>query len=126
MEMTNGDRKRAASRFQPTGQWIRSEKRLAIYLRDRFRCAYCQGDLHDARPSEITLDHLETRSNGGMNHESNLVTACLSCNSRRRDASWMDFASPKAVKAILRQRAKDLAPYLMMARNLMSRKEGGQ
>jgi len=33
---TRGDAKRARSHHQPTGCWCRPEKRLAIYLRDRF------------------------------------------------------------------------------------------
>jgi hypothetical protein len=34
--MTTTARKKARSKHQPTGSWIRPDKRLAIYLRDRF------------------------------------------------------------------------------------------
>ncbi len=50
---------RAHSRHQPTGCWCRQDKRLAIYLRDGFRCLYCLADLHGADPTDITLDHVE-------------------------------------------------------------------
>lgn len=68
--MTNVKRKKSRTPRQPTGQWIRSEKRLAIYL-------------HDAAPADITLDHVVPRSRGGSNEASNLFTACRSCNSAR-------------------------------------------
>jgi hypothetical protein len=116
------ERKRASSKFQPTGCWIRTEKRLAIYLRDRFRCAYCGRDLHDARPADISLDHLECRVDGGQNHETNLVTACRSCNCSRADKAWTAFASARAARRIERQRWLDLAPCMVLARDLVAQK----
>lgn len=96
-----------------TSSWIRRDKRLAIYLRDGMCCAYCGTDLRGARPCDMGLDHLETqaecrprgnrtRSGKSMNHESNLVLACRTCNSARRDMPWRRFAPPGAVKRILR------------------------
>ncbi len=120
--MTNVERKRAGSKFQPTGTWIRTERRLAIYLRDRFRCGYCGRDLHDARPVDITLDHLECRVNGGHNHATNLLTSCRSCNCSRADKAWTAFASPLAARRIARQRALDLTPFLVLARDLIAQK----
>ena len=78
-------------RCQPTGRWIRPEKRLAIYLRDDFLCVYCSRHLADAKPEDVTLDHLRCRTNGGQNHESNLVTACKICNSTRGVTPWKQF-----------------------------------
>lgn len=72
--------------------WIRREKRLAIYLRDGFICVYCRRDLRDAAKSEVSLDHLIPRSEGGDNHQTNLVTACTPCNSSRQDRSLLDWA----------------------------------
>ncbi len=120
--MTNVERKRATSKFQPTGTWIRTEKRLAIYLRDRFHCMYCGRDLHDARPADITLDHLECRMNGGHNHETNLVTSCRCCNCSRADKAWTAFASVPVVRRIERQRRLNLASYLVLARDLIAQK----
>ena len=113
--------KKTRSKHQPTGEWIRREKRLAIYLRDKFRCAYCRIDLHDAAPQDITLDHLEARANGGMNHEVNLVTACRSCNCSRQSREWAQFASAQAVRRINRTRWIPL--NLDLARDLIARRK---
>jgi 5-methylcytosine-specific restriction endonuclease McrA len=73
-------------------KWITRERRLALYIRDGFACAYCGTDLRNARPAEVTLDHLVCRVSGGGNESANLVTACRSCNSSRGDRSYEDFA----------------------------------
>lgn len=62
-------------------KWIRPEKRLAIYHRDGFTCVYCGAS---ARDVTLSLDHLKPRSQGGTNDATNLVTACLPCNSKRQ------------------------------------------
>lgn len=72
-------------------KWIRPEKRLAIYIRDGFKCAYCACDLRDVAPAQITLDHIVARANGGSNAEGNLVTTCLGCNSRKQDKTIEEF-----------------------------------
>ncbi len=77
--------------------WIRKEKRLAIYLRDGLACAYCETALEDCE--RLTLDHLTPHSQGGSNEPSNLVTCCVKCNSIRADRPWKDFC-------------KDVARYL--------------
>lgn len=73
-------------------KWIRKDKRLAIVLRDGVQCVYCGRDLRGAEPREVTLDHLLPRCAGGTNEATNLVTACLSCNSSRGAKPWVDFA----------------------------------
>lgn len=79
-------------------RWITPEKRLAIYIRDGFQCAYCGSSLKNVDPEGITLDHLVPRNpkvehgNGG-NEATNLVTACRSCNSSRQDKPWVDYAT---------------------------------
>lgn len=71
--------------------WLRPEKRLAIYLRDGLACAYCGiGIEQDAK---LTLDHLKPHSAGGSNEAANLVTCCHRCNSSRGDRAWRSFAS---------------------------------
>jgi 5-methylcytosine-specific restriction endonuclease McrA len=57
-----------------------SMKRLRIFLRDQFRCQYC-GQKRLAR--ELTLDHITPRSKQGRSTPTNLVTACVSCNTRK-------------------------------------------
>jgi 5-methylcytosine-specific restriction endonuclease McrA len=80
--------------------WIRPEKRLAIYIRDNFRCAYCGTDLGVALPEEMGLDHLVCSSEGGSNHQSNLVTACRTCNSSRGTRPWRTYAPGGAIARI--------------------------
>jgi len=123
--MTNVQRKKAHSPHQPTGTWIRSEKRLAIYLRDEFACAYCGRDLHDAAPADITLDHLECRQDGGANHETNLVTACRSCNCARKSLPWNRFAT-KSAKRRIERRWMDLGRYQVLALDLIARRRASK
>lgn len=117
-------KKRAASPHQPTGQWIRAEKRLAIYLRDRMSCIYCLRDLHDADPRDITLDHVKPKCDGGSNDEGNLVTACRSCNCSRQDKPLSRFAGPEARAQVRRNTRRSLKPYLELAKALISGETG--
>lgn len=84
-----------------SSSWITKHKRLAIYLRDGFACAYCGVDLRGRSRRDISLDHLICRDHGGSNHESNLVTACAACNcGRSARIKWHRYATPGAVKRI--------------------------
>lgn len=67
--------------------WIRDIKRLAIYLRDDFRCWHCGLDLRTLEPGcglRIELDHIIPHALGGSNHATNLITSCSKCNARRQ------------------------------------------
>ena len=81
-----------------SSSWITKERRLAIYIRDEFTCCYCGTSLKNADPNLVTLDHLVPRNplvahgNGG-NENTNLVTACKSCNSSRGDKPWIEYAT---------------------------------
>lgn len=55
-------------------------KRARIYIRDRYRCQYCGENKH---ASELTLDHILPRAQGGESSPQNLVTACVPCNQRK-------------------------------------------
>ena len=48
-----------------------------IFLRDRYRCAYCNTQLEK---KECTLDHVLPTSHGGKTTFENCVTACGPCN----------------------------------------------
>lgn len=57
-----------------------------VLMRDDYRCAYCgmRGG------SEMTVDHVIPRSRGGLSTWTNLVAACVTCNSRKRDRLLAD------------------------------------
>jgi 5-methylcytosine-specific restriction endonuclease McrA len=78
---------------QPSGyDWIGRSSRLAIYMRDGFKCLACGYTAERGSAftwSGLTLDHLDTNKRGS--DPTNLVTLCLSCNSSRRatdPATW--------------------------------------
>ncbi|HEX2581162.1 MAG TPA: HNH endonuclease [Dongiaceae bacterium] len=54
--------------------------RFNVFLRDRFRCQYCDETLpaHD-----LTFDHVIPRSRGGRTRWENVVTACQGCNLKK-------------------------------------------
>jgi len=54
--------------------------RRNIYARDHNHCQYC-GEKFPT--SELTLDHVVPRRLGGENSWTNLVCACVDCNSRK-------------------------------------------
>ena len=85
--------------------WIRQEKRLAIYLRDGLACAYCGHSVEDG--AQLTLDHIRPHSQGGSNREDNLVTACQRCNSSRGTRALHEFAV--AVASYLNHGVKPLS-----------------
>jgi hypothetical protein len=56
--------------------WIAT--RFRVLSRDKHVCRYCAG-LAD------TVDHIVPRTHGGGHDDQNLVAACRSCNSRKKD-----------------------------------------
>lgn len=104
-------------------KWVRHSTRWAIYWRDRnphtrkFRCLWCNREKwhRTLNPSGIrlSLDHLLPVSKGGTHHSSNLITACVSCNSRRRACTfdeWCDSAqfNPRVYRRIMKALARPL------------------
>ena len=61
------------------------ENRIKIYERDNYRCRHCGKQL---TRFTATLDHVHPVAEGGDNSADNLVTACLSCNSRKTLDRW--------------------------------------
>lgn len=94
--------KRKRANGKQSGHWIRPQRRLAIYLRDKFTCQYCGKDLHNVPAHSITLDHLKPRIKGGNHESNNLVTACHACNSKRQDKPWRSYATGGAIERITR------------------------
>ena len=54
--------------------------RRTIYRRDRYKCQYC-GKAKST--SELSLDHVTPRCQGGLTTWENIVVACTECNSRK-------------------------------------------
>lgn len=61
----------------------REKKRLELMVSTDL-CAYC------GRPGEI-IEHVIPRSKGGPDESNNIVNACKSCNSSKRDKDLADF-----------------------------------
>ncbi len=64
------------------------ENRHEIFERDGYACVYCGKQL---TRFTATLDHVTPVSVGGDNNYDNLVTACLSCNSKKSGKPLGDF-----------------------------------
>lgn len=115
--MSNGTRGRKVGQGS---KWIRRSTRFSIYHRDGFKCAYCQASAGDG--AQMTLDHVLPCELGGTNAVENLVTACLSCNSRKQDKSMRDWL------ASLRDRGVDTSKIALRIRKLtattLNRAEG--
>lgn len=56
--------------------------RRNLYEHYRYRCCYCGRTF---RTQELNLDHVIPRSKGGASDWSNVVTACIACNTRKGD-----------------------------------------
>jgi 5-methylcytosine-specific restriction endonuclease McrA len=56
--------------------------RRNIYQHYGHKCAYCGNKFHSA---DLNLDHVIPRSRGGKTDWTNIVTACIECNSRKKD-----------------------------------------
>lgn len=72
-------------RYRHGMNWIRQEKRLALYMRDHCACLYCGKGIEEE--VIMTLDHVKHR---GGNDASNLVTACMDCNTTK---SWRSLTT---------------------------------
>jgi 5-methylcytosine-specific restriction endonuclease McrA len=63
----------------------------AIRERDGNKCVYCGATALSSRFA-LHFDHLTPKVQGGSDDPSNLVLACISCNSRRQDMSLANWA----------------------------------
>ena len=108
------------SRRAYKGVCVRKDLRLAVYLRDSFRCVYCCADLHGAHPTDITLDHVVAESDGGSNEPSNLVTACRHCNSSRQDKPLARFCGPETRADIRRLTRRSISRHRRLAKAIIA------
>ena len=97
----------------PSSGWITPERRDAIRNLFGYRCVWCRADLSKRDKSDQTLDHLVTLEQyehlpteikiwfGSKHKTSNLVLACKSCNSARKNETFCSWAKKnKRVKRI--------------------------
>ena len=61
--------------------------RFNLFLRDRFKCQYCSKKF---KASELTFDHVISRSRGGVSSWENVVSACFKCNNKKGSLSCKD------------------------------------
>ncbi len=54
--------------------------RVNVYQRDGYRCQYCRKKF---AARELSYDHVVPRAAGGRTSWTNIVTACLACNTRK-------------------------------------------
>ncbi len=69
-----------------TSEWKRIRK--GVLDRDQHCCAYCGREA-------TTVDHIIPKSLGGDNHPTNLVAACISCNSSKGGVNRIRQKDPR-------------------------------
>ena len=61
--------------------------RFNLFLRDGFKCQYCNIMF---KASELTFDHVISRSKGGLSSWENVVSACFKCNNKKGSLSFKE------------------------------------
>ena len=83
-----------------------------VLKRDQYRCTYCGADLLRSLDTFLSavVDHITPRSRGGVDHRSNMATACFACDRIKsgRPAETIDDA--RAI--VFRQRALAMPKYV--------------
>lgn len=67
---------------------ISDSTRWRIWERDNFTCHYC------GKRQFLSVDHKVPVSLGGTDDDSNLLTACSKCNSKKNDKHYEEFFPP--------------------------------
>ena len=82
-----------------------------VLKRDQYRCTYCGADLLATLDTFLSavVDHVTPRSRGGVDHRSNMATACFACDRIKsgRPAESIDDART----IVFRQRALAMPKY---------------
>ena len=86
---------------------MRQDARESLRRRFRFRCGYCGVRESDVR-AELTVDHFQPRSQGGLDEAENGVYCCHACNEFKGD-SWR----PNSPHCILHPIRDDMAAHLV-------------
>lgn len=86
-----------------TSKWIGRALRLAIYLRDGFKCCFCLCSLRGLHRNLVTLDHLIP---GAGDAPRNLAASCKACNSAKRDRTYYDYLRATYPKGVAEYRIR--------------------
>jgi 5-methylcytosine-specific restriction endonuclease McrA len=78
--------------------------RRNLFARDRNQCQYCGRHF---TTSDLSIDHVTPRAQGGADTWENLVCACIKCNARKGGRT-PDQASMKLVRAPIRPKRNPL------------------
>lgn len=84
-----------------------------IYLRDKFTCAYCKVKFSR---SQLNLDHVVPKSQGGKTCWENVTTSCVKCNLKKgartpQEAGWSAVKPAKPTwSQLMPRKADDEAP----------------
>ena len=78
--------------------------RKAILKRDDYTCAYCGQEA-------TTVDHIIPISKGGVDHESNLTSACATCNYGKKDRDAKTFSEKKYAERFTKIKNKNDMAY---------------
>ncbi len=86
---------------------MRQDDREGLRRRFQYRCGYCGVGENDVG-AELTVDHFQPRSCGGLDEPDNWVYCCHACNEFKGD-----FWQPDSPRRILHPLRDDLAAHLV-------------
>jgi hypothetical protein len=86
---------------------MRQEERETLRQRFEFRCGYCGVGERDVG-AELTVDHFQPRSQGGLHEPENWVYCCHACNEFKGD-----FWQPNSPHRILRPFRDGIAAHIV-------------
>ncbi|HEV3261311.1 MAG TPA: HNH endonuclease signature motif containing protein [Gemmataceae bacterium] len=86
---------------------MRQDERETLRRRFQFRCGYCGVSERDAG-AELTVDHFQPRSQGGLHEPENWVYCCHACNEFKAD-SWQ----PNAPRRMLHPLRDDMRAHIV-------------
>jgi hypothetical protein len=86
---------------------MRQDQREALRRRFRFRCGYCGVAERDVG-AELTVDHFQPRSQGGVDEPDNWVYCCHPCNEFKGD-----YWQPDSSQCLLHPVRDDVAAHVI-------------
>lgn len=91
-----------------------SMKMRSLYDDERLKMVHTQACCYCGSTDSLTVDHMIPRIAGGSDQADNLVWACRSCNSSKRDSDMLEWMTRKRVFPalfVLRRYIKLVAAY---------------